>query len=174
MTHTLIRIVPAALLGALVAGCAVVPGDPYYYDGYDTQPRYGYGVYEQPGAIYGAPPPVYVAPPVYGPPPATIYFGGRDRYDWRDRDRIERDRRDQHARDAAAQRDRARDQARREQAERQRRAAEDRRNHGQNGSHNAHNPPAARPPAAPGNRGPGPQDWRARQYSNHPEHGPGS
>lgn len=166
MTNTLIRLVPAALAGVLVAGCATVPGDPYYYE----SPRYG--VYEQPGYIYNNAPPVYVAPPVYRTPPAVyvpppaVYYGSRDRNDWRDRDRAERDRadrerRDQHARDAA-QRERAREQARRDQAERERRAAEDRRNRNNN--------PGAR---APGYYGPHPQDWRARQYSNNPEPGAG-
>ena len=65
MTHTLTRLIPAALLGVLVAGCATVPGDPYYYE----SPRYG--VYEQPGYIYNNAPPVYVAPPVYRTPPAA-------------------------------------------------------------------------------------------------------
>lgn len=155
MTYTLARILSASALGILVTGCATVPGDPYY------EPS-RYQVYEQPGYIYSAPPPVYQAPPVYrapgviysAPPPPPVYYGGRDRHDdrwdkgrdrddWRererDRDRAERDRaarerdqREQQAREAD-RRARERDQARREQAERDRRAAEDRRNrnHGQ-------------------------------------------
>jgi len=108
MTYTLARILSASALGVLATGCATVPGDPYY-----EPPRYQ--VYEQPGYIYSAPPPVYQAPPVYRapgviyspPPPPPVYYGGRDRHDnrwdrdrdrndWRererDRDRAERDR----------------------------------------------------------------------------------
>lgn len=176
MTYTLARIISASALGALVTGCATVPGDPYY-----DPPRYP--VYEQPGYIYNAPPPVYQAPPVYrapgviysAPPPPPVYYGrdrhddrwdnGRDRNDWRererDRDRAERDRaarereqRDQQAREAD-RRARERDQARREQAERDRRAAEDRRNRD--------NPPGR---LAPDSYTPHPQDWRSRQQSN--------
>ena len=122
MTYTITRILSATVLGALVTGCATVPGDPYY-----DSPRYP--VYEQPGYIYSAPPPVYQAPPVYRapgviysapPPPPAIYYGGRDRddnrwdndrnrNDWRererDRDRAERDR-------AARERERRDQQAR--------------------------------------------------------------
>ncbi|MDH4417054.1 MAG: hypothetical protein QE485_07495 [Acidovorax sp.] len=163
MTYTLARILSASALGVLVTGCATVPGDPYY-----DPPRYQ--VYEQPGYIYNAPPPVYRAPGViYSAPPPPIYYGGRDRHDdrwdkgrdrddWRerDRDRAERDRaareREQQARDAD-RRARERDQARREQAERDRRAAEDRRNRGPG-------------QLAPGSYTPHPQDWRSRQFSN--------
>ena len=82
MTYTLARILSASALGVLVTGCATVPGDPYY-----EPPRYQ--VYEQPGYIYNAPPPVYQAPPVYrapgviysAPPPPPVYYGGRDRHD---------------------------------------------------------------------------------------------
>lgn len=178
MTYTLVRILSASALGILVTGCATVPGDPYY-----EPPRYQ--VYEQPGYIYNAPPPVYQAPPVYrapgviysAPPPPPVYYGGRDRHhdrwdkgrdrdDWRererDRDRAERDRaarerdqREQQAREAD-RRARERDQARREQAERDRRAAEDRRNR---------NPGQL----APGSYTPHPQDWRSRQFSNSQE-----
>lgn len=180
MTYTLARIMSASVLGALVTGCATVPGDPYY-----DAPRYQ--VYEQPGYIYNAPPPVYQAPPVYrapgviysAPPPPPVYYGGRDRHDdrwdkgrdrndWRererDRDRADRDRdraarereqRDQQAREAD-RRARERDQARREQAERDRRAAEDRRNRGPG-------------QLAPGSYTPHPQDWRSRQFSNSQE-----
>ena len=178
MTYTLARILSASALGILVTGCATVPGDPYY------EPS-RYQVYEQPGYIYNAPPPVYQAPPVYrapgviysAPPPPPVYYGGRDRHDdrwdkgrdrddWRererDRDRAERDRaarerdqREQQAREAD-RRARERDQARREQAERDRRAAEDRRNR---------NPGQM----APGSYTPHPQDWRSRQFSNSQE-----
>lgn len=178
MTYTLARILSASALGILVTGCATVPGDPYY------EPS-RYQVYEQPGYIYSAPPPVYQAPPVYrapgviysAPPPPPVYYGGRDRHDdrwdkgrdrddWRererDRDRAERDRaarerdqREQQAREAD-RRARERDQARREQAERDRRAAEDRRNR---------NPGQM----APGSYTPHPQDWRSRQFSNSQE-----
>ena len=44
MTYTITRILSATVLGALVTGCATVPGDPYY-----DAPRYP--VYEQPGYI---------------------------------------------------------------------------------------------------------------------------
>ena len=88
MTYTLARILSASALGVLVTGCATVPGDPYY-----EPPRYQ--VYEQPGYIYNAPPPVYQAPPVYrapgviySAPPPAVYYGGRDRDDNRwDNDR---------------------------------------------------------------------------------------
>lgn len=177
MTYTITRILSATVLGALVTGCATVPGDPYY-----DSPRYP--VYEQPGYIYSAPQPVYQAPPVYRapgviysapPPPPAVYYGGRDhdnnrwdndrnRNDWRERERDraerdraarERDQREQQAREAD-RRARERDQARREQAERDRRAAEDRRNRG----------PAQ---LAPGSYTPHPQDWRSRQFSNSQE-----
>ncbi len=65
MTYTLARILSASALGILVTGCATVPGDPYY------EPS-RYQVYEQPGYIYSAPPPVYQAPPVYRAP-GVIY-----------------------------------------------------------------------------------------------------
>ena len=152
MTHTLLRLAPAALLGVLVAGCATVPGDPYYYG------SSSYGVYEQPGYAYGSAP-VYVSPSVYTSTPvyvpAPVYHVDHDRRDWRDRDRRDRD----HARDRA-ERERRDHQARRDQAERERRAAEDRRNRAQN--------QGARPPA-PGGLGPPPHDWRSRQFSNNPE-----
>lgn len=136
MTYTLARIISATVLGAVVTGCATVPGDPYYYE----------QGYQQPGYIYGAAQPVYSTPsyPAY-------YYGGHDRdnrwerdrhrhnnNDWRererDRDRAERernraerdriarereqDRRNQQARDAD------RRQREREHADRQRRDAE--------------------------------------------------
>ena len=165
--------------GALVTGCATVPGDPYY-----DAPRYP--VYEQPGYIYSAPQPVYQAPPVYrapgviySAPPPAVYYGGRDRDDnrwdndrnrgdWRERERErdraerdraarERERRDQQAREAD-RRAREQDQARREQAERDRRAAEDRRNR--------ENRPGR---LAPDSYTPSPYDWRSRQQSNSQE-----
>ena len=130
MTHTLARILSATLLGAMVTGCATVPGDPYYDPGY-----------QQPGYIYGAPQPVYSSPGYPG-----HYYGGRDRddrwerdrhrhnnnhNDWRererDKDRAERDRiareREQDRRNQQA-RDAERRQREREQADRQRRDAE--------------------------------------------------
>ena len=130
MTHTLARILSATLLGAMVTGCATVPGDPYYDPGY-----------QQPGYIYGAPQPVYSSPGYPG-----YHYGGRDRddrwerdrhrhnnnhNDWRererDKDRAERDRiareREQDRRDQQA-RDAERRQREREQADRQRRDAE--------------------------------------------------
>ena len=177
MKKHIARIISVTVLGAVLTGCATVPGDPYY-----QQPSYQ--VYEQPGYIYNnAPPtyypaPVYSAPPVYRAPAPTIYYGGRDNRDdrWnngRDRDRAERDRfardraerdraerdhRDQQARDAA-NRDRARDQTNRDrardQAERDRRAAEDRRNREQRPGR-----------MAPDSYTPHPQDWRSRQFEN--------
>ena len=176
MKHNLARIVSVTALGAVLAGCAVVPGDPYYESS-------SYPVYRQPDVIYGAPqvyssPPVYRVPPViypYAAPPAAIYDGGRDRdrNDWRererDRDRADRDRhaherererRDQQARDANQQRARERDQARREHAaqadrEQGRRAAEARRPRNDRDRRQDD-----------GGTMPGPNDWRARQQSN--------
>lgn len=161
MNTLLARLVSATALLAVLSGCATVPGDAYYdtpaYPANSTTPRYP--VYEQP--YYNAPPvysapPVYVAPPVYRTPPTVIYpypvapppvyhqgdrdrrpdwNRGRDRDDWRDRDRADRDRadRDRAYRDQAnrdridrdrADRDRrerdARDAGRREQADRDR------------------------------------------------------
>lgn len=117
MTYTITRILSATVLGALVTGCATVPGDPYY-----DSPRYP--VYEQPGYIYSAPPPVYQAPPVYRapgviysapPPPPAVYYGGRDRDDNRwDNDRNRNDWRE---------RERDRDRAERDRAAREREAA---------------------------------------------------
>ena len=176
MTYTITRILSATVLGALVTGCATVPGDPYY-----DAPRYP--VYEQPGYIYSAPQPVYQAPPVYrapgviySAPPPAVYYGGRDRGDdrwdndrnrgdWRERERErdraerdraarERERRDQQAREAD-RRAREQDQARREQAERDRRAAEDRRNR--------ENHPGR---LAPDSHTPSPYVWRSRQDPN--------
>ena len=170
MTQHIARIISVTVLGAVLTGCATVPGDPYY-----QQPSYQ--VYEQPGYIYSTPStyypaPVYNAPPVYRAP-APIYYGGRDNRDDRwnngrdhhrdrdraerdrgERDRAERDRREQQARDAA-NRDRARDQARREQAERDRRAHDDRRNRDTRPGH-----------IAPGSYTPHPNDWRSRQFEN--------
>ena len=97
------RILPAAALALLITGCAVVPGDPYY-----DPPRYP--VMEQPGVIYGAPPPYYRSAPIYqneplyrapqpvyvAPPPAFIFngrLGYSDRRDDRRNDRND-DRRD--------------------------------------------------------------------------------
>lgn len=181
MKYILARIISVTALGAVLTGCAVVPGDPYY------EPA-RYPVYGQPDVIYSAPqiysaPPVYRVPPViypYSAPPTTIYYGGRDRDDWRgrdqnrgdwrerDRDRAERernaherDRRDQQARDANQQRARERgDQARRDQAaqadkERDRRAAEARRPRNDRDRRQDES-----------NTMPGPNDWRARQQSN--------
>lgn len=170
MTYAFARIVFASALGALVTGCATVPGDPYY-----EPPRYQ--VYEQPGYIYSAPPPVYRTPGVIysaPPPPPAVYYGGRDRHDdrwdndrgrnnWRDRDRDraereraarDRDHREHQARDADRWA-RERDQSRREQAERDRRAADDWRNR---------DPRSGR--QAPDSHRPHPQDWRSRQQPN--------
>ena len=186
MTHTLTRLIPAALLGVLVAGCATVPGDPYYYE----SPRYG--VYEQPGYIYNnAPPafypsaPVYRAPPVvYSAPPPVIYLQGRDRdhnrWDnrrdnngWRerDRDRAERDRaqndreardrahRDQQARDADR---RARDQNNARQDQARREQAERDRRAADDRRERENRPPRAAPDD---NRG-APPGWRRNQSPN--------
>ena len=130
MTYTITRILSATVLGALVTGCATVPGDPYY-----DAPRYP--VYEQPGYIYSAPQPVYQAPPVYrapgviySAPPPAVYYGGRDRDDnrwdndrnrgdWRERER-ERDRAE---RDRAARERERRDQQAREADRRARESA---------------------------------------------------
>ena len=147
MTYAFARIVFASALGALVTGCATVPGDPYY-----EPPRYQ--VYEQPGYIYSAPPPVYRTPGVIysAPPPPAVYYGGRDRHG----DRWDHDRGRNHWRDR--DRDRAardRDQSRREQAERDRRAADDWRNR---------DPRIGR--QAPDSHRPHPQDWRSRQQPN--------
>lgn len=176
MTYTFARVLSATLLCAAATGCATVPGDPYY----EPTP---YRVYEQPGYIYSNTTPVYTNPaPVYpgysAPPPAVIYYGGRDRddrwerdrnrNDWREREREreradrdraarERDRRDQQAHEAD-RRQRERDQALREQAERDRRAAEDRRNR-----------EATPGRLAPGSYTPHPLDWRSRQQSNNPD-----
>ena len=180
MKYILARILSVTALGAVVAGCAAVPGDPYYEPA--RYPVYG----QQPNIIYNAPPvysvpQVYRTPPViypsYTTPPTTIYYGGRDRDEWRgrdqnsredwrerDRDRAERDRsarererRDQQARDANQQRAREHDQARREQAdrERDRRPAEARRPRNDRDRRQEE-----------GNTMPGPNDWRARQQSN--------
>ncbi len=170
MKYSLARILSATVVGAVLTGCATVPGDPYYAPAH-------YPVYEQPGVVYQAPP-VYRTPPViypYAAPPPAIYFEGRERdhnrwsppgrerNDWRERDRDraerdrmarERDRRDQQAREGDR---RGREQARREQAdqERDRRAAEAQRQRDER----RRNPDA-------GNTMPGPHDWRARQQSN--------
>lgn len=158
MKYSLARILSATVVGAVLTGCATVPGDPYYAPAH-------YPVYEQPGVVYQAPP-VYRTPPViypYAAPPPAIYFEGRERdhnrwsppgrerNDWRER---ERDRRDQQAREGDR---RGREQARREQAdqERDRRAAEAQRQRDER----RRNPDA-------GNTMPGPHDWRARQQSN--------
>lgn len=161
MKHILIRLVSVVAMGAAVTGCATVPGDPYYQ-------APGYTVYEQPGYVYGGGT-VYRAPPApivypYGGPPATVYYGGRDRWDNdRDRDRHSRERerdRDREARDRDRREQQARDADRRarEQAERDRRAAESRR------------PDYQRPgQMAPGSYAPHPHDWRSRQQSNSPD-----
>lgn len=154
MRHTLLRLAFTAVLGATVAGCATVPGDPYY-------PAPGYTVYEQPGYVYGGGT-VYRAPPgplvyPYGTAPAPLYYGGRDRWDndrhrdrmWRERER-NRDHREQLARDA--------ERRAREQADRDRRAAASRRPNYQQPGH-----------LAPGSYTPHPHDWRSRQQSNSPE-----
>lgn len=167
MKYFLARIISVTALGAVLTGCAVVPGDPYY------EPA-RYSTYGQPDVIYNAPqiysaPPVYRVPPViypYSAPPTTIYYGGRDRDEWRGRDHNrgdwrERERRDQQARDANQQRARERgDQARRDQAvqadrERDRRAAEARRQRNDRDRRQDES-----------NTMPGPNDWRARQQSN--------
>ncbi|MFY3382923.1 hypothetical protein [Paracidovorax sp. MALMAid1276] len=185
MTHTFARLISTAVLGAAVTGCATVPGDPYY----DSTP---YRVYEQAGYVYSTPQPTYVRPgystyPAYTtPPPAVIYYGGRDRpddrwdrdhrhnNDWRERerDRAERDRlarereRDRAERDRMA-RERDRDRDRREQQareadRRQREQAErDRR------AYEAGRGRDTRPGhIAPGSYTPHPQDWRSRQFEN--------
>lgn len=179
MTNTITRILFATVLGALVTGCATVPGDPYY------EPQ-RYPVYEQPGYIYSAPAPVYRAPGVIysaPPPPPAVYYGGRERDDrrwtpddrhrnqWRERERErdhaereraarerdraarERDRRDQQARELD-RRAREQDQARHELAERERRNREAR---------------PGRP--APNNASQNQQDWRIqhRAYSLPPD-----
>ena len=187
-TSSLVRLVCSTALAAVVAGCATVPGDPYY------EPA-RYGAYEQPGVIYNSPPvystpQIYGAPQVgypYGVPPPTLFFGassrddhrynGRDRDQWRERER-ERDRaerqRDARQNDRRAQ-ERDRDQARRDQLqrdqaqrdraqreqyaqERERRAAEGRR--AQRDDRQRDRDRDA------GNSMPGPYDWRARQQSN--------
>lgn len=108
MTSTLTRFIPAALLGVLLAGCATVPGDPYY-DPY----------YQQPGYIYNAPQPVY---PAYSAPPPVIYYGGRDRDDrWeRDRGRNNNDWRERERERERAERERARDRAENQRQARER------------------------------------------------------
>ena len=122
MTYTITRILSATVLGALVTGCATVPGDPYY-----DAPRYP--VYEQPGYIYSAPQPVYQAPPVYrtpgviySAPPPAVYYGGRDRDDNRwDNDRNRGDWRERERERDRAERDRAaRERERREREARDR------------------------------------------------------
>jgi hypothetical protein len=170
MTTTTARLLSVTVLGAVLTGCATVPGDPYY------EPQYQ--VHQQPGYIYTQPAPVYGAPAVvYRPAPTPIYYGARDNRDprWdnnrRDRERLERERqreereradrerqrREQQARDNS-RRDRDREQARRAQAERERRAHEDRRER------------EARPGRQPQDiRAPHPHDWRSRQFSNNPE-----
>ena len=85
MTHLFARIASSAALAALVTGCAVVPGDPYY----TPQPS-GYGVYEQPAYIYGSPPPAYGDP--VAPPPGYYGRGYDDRNAWRERERAQRER----------------------------------------------------------------------------------
>ena len=74
MKYSLARILSATVVGAVLTGCATVPGDPYYAPAH-------YPVYEQPGVVYQAPP-VYRTPPViypYAAPPPAIYFEGRER-----------------------------------------------------------------------------------------------
>ena len=59
MHHPLLRIASAGVLGALMAGCVGVPGDPYYDGGYSGGGYYpgsaSVTVYEQPGVIYTPP-----------------------------------------------------------------------------------------------------------------------
>ena len=82
MKTTLARIVALTAMGAVVSGCATVPGDGYYTGG-PTYYSPGYESYSSP---------VY---PAYAPAPAYIYYSDRDnrwerdrnRNDWRDRDR---------------------------------------------------------------------------------------
>lgn len=182
MTSTLARILSASALGVLVTGQCHRAGRPVLRApratrctnsrGTSTTPRHRC---TRPRLVYRAPGVIYSVSP---PPP--VYYGGRDRHDdrwdkgrdrndWRererDRDRAERDRaarerdqREQQAREAD-RRARERDQARREQAERDRRAADDRRtaNPGQ---------------LAPGSYTPHPQDWRSRQFSNSRKNSP--
>ena len=115
MTYFFARIASSAALAALVTGCAVVPGDPYY----TPQPS-GYGVYEQPAYIYGSPPPAYGYP--VAPPPGYYGRSYDDRNAWRERERAQREREVQREREALrereARRDRERDQARRDQIQR--------------------------------------------------------
>lgn len=70
MHHPLLRIASAGVLGALMAGCVGVPGDPYYDGGYSGGGYYpgsaSVTVYEQPGVIYTPPP---VGWRNYPPPP---------------------------------------------------------------------------------------------------------
>jgi len=179
MTYTITRILSATVLGALVTGCATVPGDPYY-----DAPRYP--VYEQPGYIYSAPQPVYQAPPVYrapgviySAPPPAVYYGGRDRDD----NRWDNDRNRGDWRERERERDRAeRDRPRRVGGGGTRGAgAAPRRPRGQH-SARAAAPAGGRGPAegrrnrenrpgrlAPDSYTPSPYDWRSRQQSNSQE-----
>lgn len=118
---TLLRIATAGMLGALLAGCVAVPGDPYYEGGgggYYPGPS-SVTVYEQPGVIYGAPP---IGWRNYPPaPPGWREDAWRERQ-WRDaREREARERRDmERRRDGQRwEAERQRDQQRRD-AERQR------------------------------------------------------
>ena len=63
MTKHIARIISVTVLGAVLTGCATVPGDPYY-----QQPSYQ--VYEQPGYIYNNAPPAYY--PVGGVLPNAV------------------------------------------------------------------------------------------------------
>ncbi|MBB6559364.1 type IV secretory pathway VirB10-like protein [Acidovorax soli] len=165
MTNTFARVLSATVLGAVLTGCATVPGDPYYAPAPTYYPPSGSTIiYDAPPVYRSPPPPVYVAPP----PP--VYYGNRrDERDWareRERERAqqqwreqaERERRDrerdrdrENARRDQERRNQAeREQARRDQIERDRRAAAER----ARGDNRQYGP------------GPHPNDWRARQQSN--------
>ncbi|WOO33787.1 hypothetical protein [Diaphorobacter limosus] len=119
MHHPLLRIASAGVLGALMAGCVGVPGDPYYDGGYSGGGYYpgsaSVTVYEQPGVIYTPPP---VGWRNYPPPPHGWREDAWRERQWREhREREARERREHERRDMERRRD-----FERRDAERQREA----------------------------------------------------
>ncbi len=162
MTHTFARVLSATVLGAVLTGCATVPGDPYYAPAPYYPPSTSTIIYDSP-PVYRAAPPVYVAPP-----PAVYYGNRRDDRDWarereRAREQADRDRRDR-------DRDRDRDNARRDQEQRRNQAEHDRRNQAERDKRAAAE--RARNENRPSQYGPAPNDWRARTYKQEPGAGP--
>lgn len=62
MTNTIARVLSATVLGAVLTGCATVPGDPYYAPGPAYYPPSSSTIIYDSPPVYHSPQPVYVPP----------------------------------------------------------------------------------------------------------------